>query len=96
MILAGKFSVYNKLCSSKTLNKIKNIYIQNNLDYTYRKYSNKKEIDKLLPFFKSDKKNNDGRINFILLKHIGKTTLSNQNKISLKHLKSITKTIAQY
>ena len=46
--------------------------------------------------YKNDKKNNDGRINFILLKRIGKTTLSNQNKISLKHLKSITKTIAQY
>jgi len=96
MILAGKFSVYKKICSSKTLNEIKNIYIQNNLDYTYKKYSSKKEIDKLLPFLKSDKKNNDGRINFILLKHVGKTTLSNQNKISLKHLKSITKTIAQY
>jgi len=96
MILAGKFSVYKKLCSSKTLNEIKNIYIRNNLDYTYKKYSNKKEIDKLLPFLKNDKKNNDGRINFILLKHVGKTTLSNQNKISLKDLRSITQTIAQY
>ena len=73
-----------------------NIYIKNNLDYTYKKYSHKEEIDKLLPFLKNDKKNNDERINFILLKHVGKTTLSNQNKISLKHLKSITKTIAQY
>ena len=96
MILAGKFSVYKKLCSSKTLNEIKNIYIQNNLDYTYKKYSNKEEIDKLLPFLKNDKKNNDGRINFILLKNVGKTTLSNQNKISLKDLRSITQTIAQY
>ena len=96
MILAGKFSVYKNLCSKKTLNEIKNIYIQNNLDYTYKKYSNKKEIDKLLPFLKNDKKNNDGRINFILLKNVGKTTLSNQNKISLKDLKNITHAIAQY
>ena len=96
MILAGKFSVYKKLCSSKTLKEIKNIYIQNNLDYTYKKYSDKKEIDKLLPFLKNDKKNNDGRINFILLKKLGKTTLSDQNKISLKDLKRITQTIAQY
>ena len=43
-----------------------------------------------------DKKNNDGRINFILLNHIGKTTLSNQNKISLKHLRGVTQAIAQY
>ena len=71
-------------------------HIQNNLDYTYKKYSNKKEIDKLLPFLENDKKNNDGRINFILLNHIGKTTLSNQNKISLKHLRGITQAIAQY
>ena len=45
MILACKFSVYRKLCSSKTFDEIKNIYIQNNLDYTYKKYSNKKEIE---------------------------------------------------
>ena len=96
IVLASKLSVYKKLCSSKTLHEIKNIYIQNNLDYTYKKYSNKKEIDKLLPFLKNDKKNNDGRINFILLNHIGKTTLSNQNKISLKHLRGITQAIAQY
>ena len=96
MILAGKISVYKKLCSSKTLNEIKNIYIENNLDYTFKKYSNNKEINKLLPFLKNDKKNNDDKINFILLKHIGKTTLTNQNKISLKNLKKITQTIARY
>ncbi len=96
MILASKISVYKKLCSSKTLNEIKNIYIQNNLDYTFKRYSNKKEINKLLPFLKNDKKNNDDKINFILLKHIGKTTLTNQNKISLKNLKRMTQIIAQY
>ena len=96
MILAGKLSVYQKLCSTKTLNEIKNIYIQNNLDYTFKKFSNKKEIDKLLPFLKYDKKNNDSKINFILLKNLGKTTLSNQSKISLKDLRSITQAIAQY
>ena len=96
IILAGKVSVYKKICSIKTLEEIKNIYIQNNLDYTYKKYSNKEEIDKLLPFLKNDKKNNDGRINFILLKNVGKTTLSNQNKISLKDLRSITQAISQY
>ena len=96
MILAGKISVYKKICSRKTLNEIKNIYIKNNLDYTYKKYSNKKEINKLLPFLKNDKKNNDDKINFILLKNVGKTTLTNQNKISLKNLKGLTQTIAQY
>ena len=96
MILASKISVYKKICSKKTLDEIKNIYLQNNLDYTYKKYYDRKEINKLLPYLKNDKKNNDNNINFILLKHIGKTTLSNQNKLSLKNLKNISKIIAQY
>ena len=85
-----------KTCSSKTFYEIKKIYDLNNLDYTYKKYSNKNEINNLLPYLKNDKKNNDEKINFILLKKIGKTTLSNQNKLSLKSLKNISKTIAQY
>ena len=96
MILASKFSVYKKLCSSKTLDEIKNIYIQNNLDYTFKKYSNKKEIDKLLPFLKNDKKNNDDKINFILLKNIGKTAMPNKSKISISNLKKLSESISQY
>ena len=96
MILASKISMFKKTCSSKTFYEIKKIYDLNNLDYTYKKYSNKNEINNLLPYLKNDKKNNDEKINFILLKKIGKTTLSNQNKLSLKSLKNISKTIAQY
>ena len=96
MILACKISMYKKLCTNNTFDEIKKIYIQNNLDYTFKKYSKKKEIVKLLPYLKNDKKNNDGNINFILLKNIGKTTLPNQNKLSIKKIKSISQTIAQY
>ena len=96
MILASKISIHRKTCTLKTFNEIKKIYEQNNLDYTFRKYSNKNEIVKLLPYLKNDKKNNDKNINFILLKNIGKTTLPNQNKLSLKYLKNISKIIAQY
>ncbi len=96
IILASKLSIYKKLCTKKTFNEIKDIYSKNNLEYTFKKYSNKNEIFKLLPYLKNDKKNNDERINFILLKDIGKTTLANQNKISLKDLKRISKTIVQY
>ena len=35
---------------------------------------------------KNDKKNNDKKINFILLKKIGKTTLPNQFKFSVEQL----------
>ena len=96
MILACKISVYKKVCSIKTFSEIKNIYKKNNLDYTFKKYSNKNEINKLLPYLKNDKKNNDSKINFILLKNIGKTTLPNKNKLSLKNLKDISPTITQY
>ncbi len=40
--------------------------------------------------------NDDDKVNFILLKNIGKTTLPNMNKISINDLKRCSKTIAQY
>ena len=43
-----------------------------------------------------DKKNNDDKINFILLKNIGKTILPNKSKIPVKNLKNISKAISQY
>ena len=96
MIIASKISLIRKVCSEKTFNEIKNIYIKFKLENSFKRYSNKNVINKLLPYLKNDKKNDDDNINFILLKSIGKTTLPNQNKISLKNLKKITNTISQY
>ena len=94
MILATKLSVIKKVCSTKTLDKIKNVYIRNNLNFTYKKYSNKSSIDKLIPYLKNDKKNNDDKINFILLKNIGKTALPNKSKITIGDLGKISKSIS--
>ena len=96
MILATRLSVAKKICSPKTLEQIEDIYVQNNLGYTYKKYSNQKSIKMLIPYLKNDKKNNDDKVNFILLKKIGKTTLPNKNKISIKRLRELSKTISQY
>ncbi len=96
MILASKLSVEKKVCSSRTLGQIKNIYVKNNLDFTFKKYSNQNSINKLIPYLKNDKKNDDNKINFILLKNIGKTALPNKSKISIKNLKNISKAISQY
>ena len=96
MILAIKLSVIKKICSSKILDRIKNIYIKNNLDYTFKKYEHRNSISKLIPFLKNDKKNNDDKINFILLKKIGKTALPNKNKLSISSLKKLIKVIALY
>jgi len=96
MILATKLSVAKKVCLPKIFDQIKNIYKNNNLDYTYKSYSQTSSINKLIPFLKNDKKNNDSKINFILLKDIGKTALPNKSKISLRNLKKTIKSISQY
>ena len=96
MIIATKLSTIKKICSTKVFNSIKNIYLKNNLDYTYKNYSNPNSIKNLIPFLKNDKKNNDENINFILLKRIGKTSLPNKSKISSDSLKKLSKTISQY
>ena len=44
MILATKLSVIKKNLFVKVLKQIKNIYLKNNLDYTFKKYSNQKWI----------------------------------------------------
>ena len=96
MILASKLSLIKKVCSIKMLDEIKQIYRNNNLSYTYEKYSKLNLISSLIPLLKNDKKNNDEKVNFILLKKIGKTTLPNKYKISINNLKKLSKTIAQY
>tara|TARA_B110001452_G_scaffold256090_1_gene249116 strand:+ start:597 stop:1709 length:1113 start_codon:yes stop_codon:yes gene_type:complete len=96
MILAIKLSVIKKVCSIKILSEIKKIYTENNLNYLIKKYSNVSEITSLIPYLKNDKKNNDEKINFILLKKIGKTSLPNKHKISIKDLREKIKYFTQY
>ena len=86
MILEAKLSLLKSSCSLETFKEIKNIYIENNLTYTFKQYSRQTLINKLIPYLKNDKKNNDDKINFILLKQIGKTTPPNKYKISIKEL----------
>ena len=80
-------SITKKVCSIKTLSEVLEIYKTNNLMYTLKKYNSFKEINSLIPYLKNDKKNNDEKINFILLKYIGKTTLPNTFKITIAELK---------
>ena len=96
MILESRLSLIKKICDYHTVNKINKIYIQNNLTYTFKKFDKTKSILGLLPFVKNDKKNDDEKINFILLKKIGKTTSPNKFKISIKELIKVSKSIIQY
>ena len=96
MILATKLSVIRKVCNRKVLKDILNIYEVNNLNYVFRKYKNPKEISSLIPYLKNDKKNNDEKINFILINEIGKTAMPNKNKISINELKRHIKHLTLY
>ena len=96
MILATKLSVIKKICNNNVLKELKTIYERNKLSYTYKDYSSRSKINSLIPFLKNDKKNNDDKINFILIKKIGKIDTPNKHKISIKSLKNISKVIAQY
>ena len=87
MILAVKLSVIKKVCKANILNELIKIYKENKLSYLITKYSDVKKIKSLIPYLKNDKKNDDEKINFILLKKIGQTTLPNQHKISDRQLK---------
>ena len=88
MILVTKLSVLKKVCNKKNLHTLLKIYKDNNLDYTIKKFKNIKEINALIPYLKNDKKNDDKKINFILLNKIGKTTLPNKHKMSIIELKN--------
>ncbi len=96
IILATKLSIIKKVCNKKVLKDIIEIYFQNKLDYTIKKCSSEKQIRSLIPYLKNDKKNNDEKINFILIKRIGKTALPNQHKISINELKKNFRNFTQY
>ena len=91
-----KLSLIKKVCSHRTLNALSKIYKDNKLEYTLKNYQNKKEIDSLIDYLKNDKKNNDDKVNFILLKRIGKTTMPNKYKISINQLKKDVKHFTRY
>ena len=53
-------------------------------------------MKQLIPYLKNEKKNNEDKINFKLLKNIGKTSMPNQSKNSINNLRKLTKVISQY
>ncbi len=94
MLLATKLSVRKKICSNLTLKEIEKVYKDNNLPSALVKYFQKKDFNKIVNYMANDKKNNDSRINLILLKKIGKTTNPREIKMSLDQMKSVIKKIS--
>ena len=96
MILAIKLSIIKKICKKEILKEVEDLYKKNNLDYTIKNYKSVKSINNLIPFIKNDKKNDDEKINFVLLKSIGNPTKPNSQKISISNLKKYAKTMSRY
>jgi 3-dehydroquinate synthase/shikimate kinase/3-dehydroquinate synthase len=96
MIMAIKLSIIKENCSKENLKQVLSLYVDNNLSYTLKNISNTKWIKSLIPFLKQDKKNDDEKINFLLLKRIGKADLPNKFKISTQQLEKYSKLISQY
>ena len=89
MMIAVKLSCLKKICNVNTLLKLKKIYKINNLKHDVKKFFKKNEYKKIIEHMSNDKKNNDERINLILLKKIGETTLPNSYKITSQELKKV-------
>ena len=89
MFLATKLSVKMKLCSKKVLSEIQNIYTFNKLPSNLNKFFKRNKFKEIVKHMINDKKNNDSKINLILIKKIGKTTQPGKIKISYDKMKII-------
>ncbi len=78
---AAKFSLENKFLKIKKYNKILSHINHLNLPNNLKKFFSKKNINLILNFMKSDKKNYSTNINLILLKDIGKPIINKNFKI---------------
>tara|TARA_B110000438_G_scaffold241109_1_gene240100 strand:+ start:772 stop:1884 length:1113 start_codon:yes stop_codon:yes gene_type:complete len=74
MMIASELSYKKKLLSLDELVLIKSHYNLLKLPNNISKVFKKNQINKIIYFMKKDKKNNDEKINLILLNKIGKTT----------------------
>ena len=85
MICALEFAYLNKLLKHQELMMVKKHYRELNLQSDIKKYFKKKDINKIIKYMKSDKKNFNENINLVLLKKIGnKPTLIDFSKNKLK------------
>ena len=82
---AIEFSRTQNLINIKSYNFIKNHINKIPLNKNFKSLFKKKDINKIISFMKSDKKNNSKKINLILLKNFGKIKTDFQiTELSLK------------
>ena len=91
MLIAVKISKFKNLCSKNTYNQIENLYKKYSLIKNLNQYIKKKQILKSIKFMKNDKKKDDEKISFILLKKIGKTTTPGNYKYKINQVEKFIK-----
>ena len=72
MACASNFSYQNHKLNKIDYENIINHFKKFNLPMNIGKFFAKKDIDQILSFMQKDKKNNNNKINLVLLKKIGK------------------------
>jgi len=93
MILAVKFSLIKKICSYNTYKDIIDIYEKNNLTYNLNIFFKKNEYNQIIDLMNNDKKNDDKKINLILIKKIGQITSPGMYKYTTQEIKNVLKKI---
>ena len=94
IILASRISLLKCVCTNYTFNKIEKIYLTNKSLRKFNNFLTRKNLDKLVNFMEVDKKNFDKKINLILLKKIGKTTIPGQHRFYPNEMKNLLKKIS--
>ena len=88
MLIATKISVLCKVCSKEIYEELIKIYKKLSINYLFN-YLSLKEISSSIKFMKNDKKNNDEKINLILLRKVGSASNPGAFKFSEDKLKSL-------
>jgi 3-dehydroquinate synthase/shikimate kinase/3-dehydroquinate synthase len=80
MNTALSFSYKNKFLNFKEYKLIRKHIYNSKLPFNLKKYFSLKDLNKILNFMMTDKKNNSNKINLVLLKKIGSPIISKKYK----------------
>ena len=89
MMMALKFSLRNKFLNINDYKLITNHYKNSKLPSNIKKYFKRKDLNKIIKFMKTDKKNNSNKIKLVLLKKMGQAILNQE--YSVKNLREFLK-----
>ena len=81
MMMAVKFINKNKFLNINDYKLISDHYKNSKLPSNIKKYFKRKDLNKIIKFMKTDKKNNSDKIKLVLLKKMGQTILNQEYSV---------------